>query len=99
MVPPDRPDQNRRPKLEFAASERIDRHAQLRTEFVEHILCLPWAFISDESSLMDFDSENPTPQQLVERIKSYYGVDVSDVPGAKIVDILDRIAANRAKAQ
>ncbi len=94
-----RPGRYRRSKIKFPATDRIVRHQQLKTEFVEDILQLPFAFISNESSLMDFDSVSLTPQQLVERIRSYYGVDVSDIPDAKIADIFDRIARTRGNKE
>src|SRR5262249_40868869 len=94
-----RPGRYRRTMPEFAPTVRISSHQLLKAEFVKNILRFPFAFISDESTLMDFDSEKSTPQELAERIRDFYGVDVSDIPGGKVVDIFDRIAAKRAKGQ
>ena len=59
------------------------------------MLNLDWAFVSDESSLWDFHSSDDN-KDLIEKINEVYGVDVSDIQSAKLWQIFDRIASNRA---
>ena len=77
--------------IQFAATVRVARHDDLAIEFIQQILEIEWAWISDESSLADFH-EDETNQRLIEKIRRAYGVDVSDIPGGNLADIFDRIA-------
>jgi hypothetical protein len=81
--------------IEFAASMRVDQHSGLAKDFVERILGLDWAWISDESSLWDFHSDE-TNERLTEKIRHVYGVDVSDISSGNLADIFGRIAGTRA---
>lgn len=77
--------------IEFASQESINSHGKLIDDFIVHVLELEWAFISDESSLGDFHTED-TNEKLNAKIKQVYGVDVSDIESGSISEILDRIA-------
>lgn len=79
--------------IQFAARTRVDRHAKLAKDFIERILGLEWAWISDESSLSDFHEEE-TDEALVQKIRTTYGVDVSDISSGNLAEIFDRIAAS-----
>jgi len=81
--------------IEFASGEKLQAYSEIEDEFVRHILDVEWAFLSDESSLWDF-SMDETLAELYERIRKRYGVDVSDIEGANLVAILDRIARLKA---
>ena len=37
----------------FASSDRVDQYPELRDHFIQEVLGLEWAFVSDESSLWD----------------------------------------------
>ncbi len=74
----------------FASQERVNAHKELSEDFVRRVLDLPWAFISDESSLWDFHFEE-TNDALLVKIQQVYGVDVSDIESAKLCEILERI--------
>jgi hypothetical protein len=76
---------------DFAARKRIEQHPDLEKDFINRILELPRAFISDESSLWDFHADL-TNDNLVRKIHAIYGVDVSGIPKGNIADILDLIA-------
>jgi hypothetical protein len=78
-------------RLEFAPRKRIASHPELVEDFTRRILNLDWAFISDESSLWDFHTDK-TNETMITRIDEVYGVDVSDIKSAKILEILARIA-------
>ena len=52
---------------------------------------MEWAWISDESRLWDFHSEE-TNDALYAKIEEVYGVNVSDIESAKLSEILERIA-------
>lgn len=78
--------------IQFASRTRVDRHSELAKDFIQSIFGLEWAWISDESSLSDFHEEE-SDDALVERIRTKYGVDVSDISSGNLADIFDRIAA------
>jgi hypothetical protein len=79
--------------LQFAPTGRVARDPSLLNEFIEQVLGFPPGapvFISDGSSLSDF-GDDEHERQLRQRIYDVYGVDVSDLPGGNIGDILGRI--------
>jgi predicted RNase H-like HicB family nuclease len=80
--------------IEFAPSARVDMHPELRVDFIRSVLDLTWAFLSDESSLSDFHGDE-TNKMLVEKIRTVYGVDVSDIPNGNLADIFERIVKTR----
>ncbi len=59
-------------------------------EFIQKVLDLEWAWISDGSSLWDFHTEE-TNDLLYVRIREVYGVDVSDIKSGKLREIFERI--------
>jgi hypothetical protein len=77
--------------IQFASQVRVNAHPDLTQDFIERVLGFEWAFISDESSLWDFHS-NETNEILLVKIKDVYGVNVEDIQSARIWEILDRIA-------
>jgi hypothetical protein len=83
--------------VEFASQERVSAHQELADDFIRRVLELDGAWISDDSSLWDFHT-NETNELLYARINEVYGVDVSDIESARLSEILDRIAATRASA-
>lgn len=80
--------------VEFASSNRVSADPELRDDFIQRVLDLDWAFVSDETTLWDFHTENSN-EALNAKIKAMYGVDVSDLESGNLAEILDRIAARR----
>jgi hypothetical protein len=80
--------------LEFASQERIAANSALAHEFLESVLKHGEAWISDESSLWDF-SLGDSLDDYYAKIRSFYGVDVSDIPGGNIAGIIERIAQSK----
>jgi hypothetical protein len=80
--------------VEFASQQRIDANHELSEDFIRRVLDLDWAWISDESSLWDFHT-NETNDLLYLRIFEIYGVDVSDIKSGNLSQILDRISASK----
>jgi len=78
----------------FATTVRVDRNAELAKDFIQRILGLEWAWVSDESSLWDFHADE-TNESLTEKIHHIYGVDVSDIANGNLADIFDRISNYR----
>ena len=84
--------------LRFASSSRVNADPSLLERFIQHVLGFrpeDPVFISDESSLSDFGNEDEV-QHLHGLIRSNFGVDASDVHGANIARILERISAYEA---
>jgi hypothetical protein len=79
--------------IEFASSDRVYMDPELRDEFIRRVLGFDWAFVSDESSLWDFHT-NENNDSFHARIKEIYGLDVSDLKSGNIAEILERIAAS-----
>ncbi len=80
--------------IDFASRERVNEHPDLAQNFIHRVLELPWAFISDQSSLWDFHTEENN-DALFAKIHEVYSVDVSDIESGNLYQILDRIAATR----
>ncbi|HTY84575.1 MAG TPA: hypothetical protein VMB19_10160 [Silvibacterium sp.] len=78
--------------LEFAPSNRVHAHPELTEDFIQRVLGLDWAFVSDESSLWDFHTDK-TNDLFNAKIKDVYGVDVSDIESGNLAMILGRIHA------
>ena len=77
-------------KIEFASEEKVLTYGSLSADFTSRVLELEWAWISDESSLWDFHTEQ-TNDALYEKIREVYDVDVSDIESAKLWVIFERI--------
>jgi hypothetical protein len=80
--------------IEFASQERVNAHPDLAQDFIRRVLELPWAFISDKSSLWDFHAGGINGASVA-KIKEVYDVDVSDIESGNLGEILDRIAASQ----
>ncbi len=84
--------------LTFASDDRIRQHEALATDFMDRILGLKHeeCFVSDQSSLWNFH-EQESNDFLYKRVLDVYGIDISDLEGAIIADILERIAERSCK--
>lgn len=82
--------------LEFSSANLIEQHEEIARDFLIRILNLNYdeCFISDESSLWDFHCED-TNEEYYRKIVQTYDIDVSDVPGAKLGLIFERIATKQ----
>jgi hypothetical protein len=83
--------------IAFASDERISRHAGLSDDFIKRVLELDGAWISDESTLWDFHTDENN-DAFCAKIKEIYGVDMCDISSANLSEILDRIATKREPA-
>ncbi len=79
----------------FADSEKVDANPALRDDFIQRVLGLEWAFVSDESSLWDFHTDLNN-DQLNARVKDIYGVDVSDIESGRLCLIFERLAGHES---
>ena len=82
--------------VKFASQDRVSEQDELLNDFVHRVLDLPWAFISDESSLSDFHTAEDN-DVLIAKIREVYGVDLSNIASGNIAEILERIAAERVR--
>jgi hypothetical protein len=76
--------------IEFASQDMVSSDDAFSEEFIQKVLDLEWAWISDGSSLWDFHTEE-TNDLLYVRIREVYGVDVSDIKSGKLREIFERI--------
>lgn len=85
--------------IEFAPGHRLAEHPSLAADFVRRILDFDpnEVFISDQSSLWDFHS-NEDNSEYHEKILLTYGVDVSDIESGNLAAILERLASRGVSA-
>jgi hypothetical protein len=81
---------SRRPPIEFASRDKIEPLQHLADRFIEDIFGVKGAFVTDESSLWDFESKDDL-SAIHKKIREKYGVDVRDVREGNLVEILTRI--------
>jgi len=77
--------------ITFASQERVNADKELADDFIQRVLKLDWAFMSDESSLWDFTSGDSI-KEFQDRIFLLYGVAVYDIEDGNLASILERIA-------
>ena len=80
--------------LEFASQERASANSALADEFLKSVLGHDEAWISDKSSLWDFASGHSLDDYYA-KISLLYGVDVSDIAGGNLAEIIERIAQSK----
>ncbi len=75
----------------------IEQYEELAYDLLDRVLGIKQAFISDETSLDDFDFEivdgevKRDREICLKKIEEIYGVDVSDVEGLNLALICQRI--------
>ncbi len=74
----------------LASQEKVCKDEALSEDFIQKVLGLDWAWISDESSLWDFHGER-TNDRLYAKIREIYGVDVSDIESGRLWMIFERL--------
>lgn len=85
--------------FKYALTQEIERHEVIAVDFFDKILRLNYyaCFVSDESSLGDFDSlegdDNPNDfkGKIIKRVLDTYGVDISDVYDSYLVDVFQKL--------
>jgi len=79
--------------IEFASTAEVSRYRDIAEQFFPAILSMDYAncFISDESSLWDFHTEDSN-DHFFARIRQVYGMDVSDITSANLAKIFERIS-------
>lgn len=76
--------------ISYASQDDIQAHSETSERFINLVLGLEWALITNESSLNDFSLiEDST--SLEEKIKEVFGVDVSDIEDGNLLKIFERI--------
>jgi hypothetical protein len=91
-----RPGTFKKIELEFASDVEISQFTSLQDKFVNDVLGIEWALMTDESSLWHFHAEENNDAYYA-KIRELYGVDVSDVEGANIAKILAKIASSTSE--
>lgn len=80
--------------LEFVPCDGVRKYAHIAEDFFPKILNMKLEeilFLSDQSSLFDFHLDNSN-NKFCEKIKTIYGVDVSDIKNGNLLAIFQRIA-------
>ncbi|MGO4500094.1 hypothetical protein AB4114_29890 [Paenibacillus sp. 2RAB27] len=85
-------------KLTFASAEKIGSFDTAAVQFFKVIFEIDYngIFISDESSMYDFCWTDDSLNEKQLKIAEAYGIDIKDIEGLKIVDILRRIKEAQA---
>lgn len=78
----------------YSSPFRFDKQPELAQEFIRLVLRVCPVSLTSDSSLWDF-TENGSLHEYYTRIRSLYAVEASDIPGANIAEILERIAQTR----
>jgi hypothetical protein len=83
-------------RFELSKQDRIQRNEQFAREFFAEILDFDYdeCLVTDESFITDFDI---TVIEAHSRIRARYGVDVSDLLGGPLVDVLEGILVRRPR--
>ena len=80
------------PKPQFSSSNEIQRRENIWADFLEHVLQLPWAFVSDESRLQDFKGLMDS-SELTRRVRVRYGLELLEehqaMPLYQLLDLLE----------
>ena len=92
-----------RKELEFASDEKILKNESFAVEFFDKILGMDFykGFFSDETYLehfycdVDDDKKERIKKGIIEKVKSYYGVDIRDVYDFALPDVFTFIDKNR----
>jgi len=81
--------------IEFASTDGIDRYWGVVSRIIEEVLGFEsdGIFVSDESSLYDFESVGDVVK-FQAQIKQIYGVDVSTIDSGNLVEIAQKITSD-----
>jgi len=76
--------------ISYAPQDDIQAHSETLKRFINSVLGVEWALITNESSLDDFSFVEDSTS-LEEKIKAVFGVDVSDIEDRNLLKIFERI--------
>jgi hypothetical protein len=76
----------------YGPPDRIMKFRWLAADFLKNVMETSDAFISDHSTLWDFHEEDSN-DVFYARALERYGVDVSDIPDAKLLPMMEKIDA------
>jgi hypothetical protein len=83
-------------RISMASAVKISAFAHLESDFACNVLDAVAVLLTDESSLWDFTFEDSLESRY-RQIRQCYGVDASDIEGALIWKILERIEKSRSR--
>jgi Mn-dependent DtxR family transcriptional regulator len=82
----------------FAEATETEQRQALLRRFLNDVLGLPWAFVSDESHLSDFDGVL-SREELISRTRAVYGVSLQahhfSMPIWRVLDELEAAQGGR----
>ena len=82
--------------MNIASRDRVNRiPEELVMELILFVFDFDLMFITDKSSLSDFDSQ-PNSSEYPARIRERFGVDVATLPDDRLVTILEAIMEKHA---
>jgi len=80
--------------IEMAAALKAQPLQTFGAAFVARVFDVESVFFTDESSLWDYCPDGSL-DEAYRRLRELYGVDVSDIAGANLVKVLERIRSAR----
>ena len=85
--------------LQFASTRHIEAYDDIARDVLKTLYDVDFneCFISDESSLWDFD-ERDTLDHAVEVVRDTFGADISDIKSGNLVEVFERIRTAREAA-
>jgi predicted RNase H-like HicB family nuclease len=89
--------------VKFAMTDIIESYDDIAVEFFKNVIGLNYysCFVSDQSSLTDFETMNGVDNvdefkiKTITRTKEFYGVDISDTYDKYLVDVFEQIKRKR----
>ncbi len=76
--------------IKFASTQGFELHTETAEQFFDQVFGFAPLFISDESSLYDFDPVDEVTN-LDKKIEEIFGVNVSDIKDRNLIKIFERI--------
>jgi hypothetical protein len=90
-------ERRRQPQLVWGSGERVAAVEDIMADLIPKVFGFSYydCYISDDSSLTDFEPHHPASRSL-EKIAAEYGIDTAALPDMKLVTIAEAIAASSA---
>jgi hypothetical protein len=75
-------------EVEFGSQVAIEQYLDMADEFIKNVFNIELCFVSDDTSLYDFEDSK---EKIFKKVKYIYNVDISDIEDLNLVEVLKRI--------